>query len=172
MNMTTTVLPQASSVSGEVPDDDGALTALAVSLEKQLDQAARASGFLSYTDMQRNLAAEGEHLDRSRRQALLKRLVPVHEDLTQHASKRKLPPVDAAGLVAIADMARSVARLIRILLVGYTADEVEELTSRMAAERAVELDGPTSQAQSMQDHDTSIARLNELSASTQKKVVP
>lgn len=172
MNLTTTVRPQASSVSAEMPDDDAALTALAASLEKQLDQAARASGFLSYTDMQRHLEAEGERLDKSRRQALLKRLVPLHEDVTQHASKPKLPPVDAAGLVAVADMARSVARLIRILLVGYTADEVEELRSRMAAERTAELDGPASQAQAMQDHETSMARLNDLSASTLKKVVP
>jgi DNA integrity scanning protein DisA with diadenylate cyclase activity len=110
------------------------LLARAAELENALGRMAAAHGYPSYAHMRQRLAVEGGSLSARSRARLLKDLRRLAPDVEQ--VQQALPAVDATGLVAVHDLVKSVARLIRVLLVGYTDDEVDELKSRGRAQRA------------------------------------
>lgn len=123
------------SASAEARSEQPAsLLARAELLEHQLEQLARSNGYSSYAEMRERLE-QGNLPDRKTRARLRQQL---RELTAQEASVggSPTPVVDATGLVAINDIIRSVARLIRILLVGYTEDEVRELLDRKSAAHA------------------------------------
>ncbi|WP_157991681.1 hypothetical protein [Caldimonas tepidiphila] len=133
------------------------LLAHAADLQRQLEETARAHGYCSYTEMQRKLAEEREELEPEQKAVLLKRLAPIAHDAEQH--RASLPDIDATGLPAVQDLARSVARLVRVLLFGYTEEEIKELTDRMEAEQAAALESPAAQNKRRQQHEAAIERL-------------
>lgn len=142
------------------PSDSNA-TKAAADLQLLLEETARAHGYATYTDMERHLAEEGAQLEMEERGEILRRLSRVKHDADEVRERPALPPVDATGLVAISEIARSVARMIRVLLLGYTADEVEELSARMKAERAIEMKSAAGHRGLEIDHQLVLDRLDE-----------
>lgn len=138
--------------------------AKAVDLQHVLEQTARANGYPSYAEMQRRIVEQGEDLEHEAKYQALKKLAPAQHDADEHLKKRSLPAVDITGLVAIQDMVQSMARLIRILLVGYTDAEREELADRMKAERAIEVDSTVGQRRAIDSHEIALERLADLAA--------
>lgn len=133
----------------------------AKSLLEQLEQTAKGHGYHSFSEMQRRLVEDRDDLNSESRYQLLKRFAPALHEAGGYATKRVLPGVDATGLLAIQEIAKSVARLIRVLLVGYTHEEREELADRMKAERAVEVESAMAQRESEISHH---AVLNQMAA--------
>lgn len=110
------------------------LLARAAELENALERLAAAHGYPSYTAMRQRLAHEGARLNARSRDRLLRDLRRLAPDVER--VQQALPATDATGLVAIHDLVKSVARLIRVLLVGYTEEEMHELADRAKAGRA------------------------------------
>jgi hypothetical protein len=146
----------------------------AADLQTLLEQTARGHGFHSFAEMERRLVAEREGLDQESRYQLLKRLAPALHEADEHAQGRTLPEIDASGLVALQDLIKSVARLIRILLLGYTHEEQEELAERMKAERAINADSAMAQSSAEAHHRASLGRVAAMARdfSRDQKVAP
>jgi hypothetical protein len=130
--------------------------AMAADLQALLEQTARGHGFHSFVEMERRLIAEREELDPENRYQLLKGLAPALHEVDEYGKRRTLPEIDASGLVAIQDLTKSVARLIRVLLLGYSPEEQEELAGRMKAERAIDADSAMGQSSGETDHQASL----------------
>lgn len=116
-------------------------------LQALLEQTARGHGFATFADMERRLVEEGEELEKAESEELVKRLARSKQHIDEYLSKPALPTVDLTGLVALSDMNRTVARIIRVVLLGYTHDELEELSGRMQAERAEQVNGGLASAE-------------------------
>lgn len=126
----------------------------------------------TYSDMERVLDEEGAQLEEDERHDLLKRLARAeHGANAILKTGPPMPPVDATGLVAIGDIARSVARLIRVILLGYAPDEVEELTARMQAERTASVDSEASGRELESNHQLILDRLDGASDQRRPHVV-
>lgn len=162
--------PNAGKSQLEKPNDDGHNRkddgdpdiGKAADLLAQLEQTARGHGFRNFAEMQRRLVEEREEPDPENRFQLLKRLAPALHDADQYAKRRTLPAIDASGLVAIQDIIKSVSRLVRVLLVGYTPDEREELADRIKAERALEVDSAMAQSSAETQHQTALGRISAM----------
>lgn len=138
-------------------------------MRERLDLVARASGYSSYDGMVNRLGSGSAGvLDKSQRFRLLKHLAPALHEMDETVGKRTLPAVDATGLAAINDLHRSLARLIRVLLIGYTPDELDELADRMKAERANLLDGAAQIRRAEASHSDGLARLDAAAALTSR----
>jgi hypothetical protein len=100
-------------------------------LVQEMDAVARASGFPDYAAMQRQLLDEDEafRLEPNARKLLAERLQPIAEKADK-AAKSAGPAADITGLPSIADLQKSVARLIRVLLLGHTDEEIEYLNAQ------------------------------------------
>jgi hypothetical protein len=96
-------------------------------IDQELDDWARAKGFLSHREMATRLEAGEIRLTRDQSRRYLKELEPVADQGALAAAKAA---VDSTGLPEVADFVRSIARLIRVLLVGYTSAETEFVQSR------------------------------------------
>jgi hypothetical protein len=96
-------------------------------IDQELDDWARAKGFQSHREMARRLEAGEIRLTRDQSRRYLKELQPVADQGALAAAKAA---VDSTGLPEVADFVRSIARLIRVLLVGYTSEESEFVQSR------------------------------------------
>lgn len=147
--------------SAEPPlvEDPDPFISKAMSLMAQLDQTAKGHGYQSFWEMQRRLGENREELDKEGRYQLLKRIAPALHEAEEYTAKRVLPGADATGLLAIQDLVRSVARLIRVLLVGYTPEEREELADRIRAERAVDVDSAMAQSAAETNHQPALYRV-------------
>lgn len=164
MNATMDLARAAGMACGAALYPEDPDMAKAVDLQHVLEQTARSNGYRSYAEMQRRIVEQGEDLEHEAKYQALKRLAPAHHDANEHLKKRSLPAVDITGLVAIQDMVKSIARLIRILLVGYTDAEREELADRMKAERALEVDSIVGQRRAIDSHEIALERLADLAA--------
>jgi hypothetical protein len=100
-------------------------------LIQEMDAVARASGFHNYAAMQRQLLNEDEafRLEPNARKVLAEHLQPIAEK-ADRAAKSAGPDADITGLPPIADLQKSVAQLIRVLLFGHTDDEIQYLTAQ------------------------------------------
>lgn len=133
--------------------------AKAKNLLEQLEQTAKGHGYRSFSEMQRRLLEDREELNSESRYRLLKQIAPTLHEADGYTTKAPLPPADATGLLAIQDIVKSVSRLVRVLLVGYTHDELEELADRMKAERAVEVDSAMAQCSAETNHQAALSRV-------------
>lgn len=134
--------------------------AKATDLLAQLEQTARGHGYHDFSEMQRRVVEEREKLGPENQYQLLKRIAPALHEADQYVKRRTLPGVDATGLVAIQDMIKSVSRLIRVLLLGYTLEEREELADRIKAERAAEIDSAVGISFGEARHRTALNRIS------------
>jgi hypothetical protein len=96
-------------------------------IDEELDDWARAKGFESHREMAARLEAGQVRLSRGQSRRYLKELEPVVDQGALAAAKAS---VDSTGLPEVADFVRSIARLIRVLLLGYTSAECEFVQSR------------------------------------------
>lgn len=96
-------------------------------IDEELDDWARAKGYRSHREMAARLEAGEIRLTREQSGRYLKELEPVAHQGALAAAKAS---VDSTGLPEIPDFVRSIARLIRVLLVGYTSEECEFVQSR------------------------------------------
>lgn len=96
-------------------------------IDEELDDWARAKGFKSHREMATRLEAGEVRLSRDQSRRYLKELEPVADQGALAAAKAS---VDSTGLPEVPDFVRSIARLIRVLLIGYTSDECEFVQSR------------------------------------------
>jgi hypothetical protein len=124
----------------------------------QLEQTAKGHGYQSFSEMQRRLVKDREDLNSESRYQLLKKIAPTFHE-AEGAARQALPGTDATGLLAIQDVVRSVSRLIRVLLLGYTVEEREELADRMKAERAAEVDSAMARTCAETNHQAALTRI-------------
>lgn len=167
MTLAQSSLSQTEQVAHVVEETYASYLATAADLELQLDQTARACGYRSYLEMENCLTTQRKAVDQERAFQLLKRLAPAHHQASEQP-QRLIAAVDTTGLAALADIHKAVARLIRIILLGYTDDEIGELSSRIKAERAQEVDSAVAQRRAEDDHDATIAHLQEMTRPASK----
>lgn len=91
----------------------------------ELEAIAKSHGFETYAQMV-EAAEAGEIIDKDERIAIANDLIP-HAKSPKHISGYGI-----GGLSQIdADAVRAIARLIRILLIGYTEEELEEMQEHL-----------------------------------------
>lgn len=139
-------------------------------LQASLDEVARAHGYLSYAQMQQRITADLESLDKKSRTNLLKKLLPLSASPAKAASGVALPPADLTGLTPVPDMARSLARLIRVLLLGYTEEELDELSDRIKAVRGQRVEASASDRD--ERHHRVIEWIDHAASPSAPKVAP
>jgi hypothetical protein len=96
-------------------------------IDEELDDWARAKGFKSHREMAARLKAGDVRLSRDQSRRYLKELEPVADQGALAAARAS---VDSTGLPEVPDFVKSIARLVRVLLLGYTSDEREFVQSR------------------------------------------
>ena len=87
---------------------------------------AQANGYVSFAATYETIINQKHSVPARARRRLLKELVPVSRSTKERT--------DLVGLPHFADVVASVARMIRVLLLGYTAEESDFLQSRARLE--------------------------------------
>lgn len=108
-----------------------------ITIESELQAVALSNGYETWQDMQRAVEAQ-EIADE---EALALELLPIYKktlDVLPERTGAADCKLDLAGLPRIDDAARSVARMIRVLLFGYNEDELQFLLERVQDEGVIQ----------------------------------
>lgn len=97
------------------------------SLEDELDAWARSKGYPSHRAMASQLEDGRAVLPRDQSRRYLRELEPIADRASEAAANAA---VDATGLPPVQDFIRSLARMVRVLLLGYTPEECEFIQNR------------------------------------------
>lgn len=96
-------------------------------VDAQLNDWARARGFRSHVDMANKLETRRSKLARAELRSGLDDLKPIADQAAMAAANAN---VDGTGLPQIQDLQKCIARLVRVLLLGYTGEELKFLNER------------------------------------------